>query len=122
MSKNWDKFTNKGFKNFSYKWSSIAYPKLKPGAYLLNCSVPKKYDIMAYGVRKAGYKIKDMINWEYGSGLVKNYNFPLAINELLGGEIIKGEMIIAPDGQPYDKRKKIAKPLMDYCYSGDIIE
>lgn len=122
MGKEWDKFTAKGYQNFCFEWGSQALRILKPGGYCESFSAPRKYHRMACGLEDAGFKIKDMIDWIYGSGFAKNLNISLAINNYLGGEIKRGKMIVAPDGQSYDKRKKIGKPLTDYCYSGDIIE
>lgn len=122
MNKKWDKFTSKEYQEFSLKWGTKALRVLKPGSYCASFSAPKKYHRMACGLEDAGFKIKEMINWEYGSGFPKNLNISLAINKYLGGTIERGDMIIAPDGQSYDKRKKLGSPLTDYCYGGDIIE
>ena len=122
MGKIWDKFTSKEYQDFSFEWGSKAIEVLKPGGYCASFSAPKKYHRMACGLEDAGFKIKEMLNWEYGSGFPKSLDISLAINKYLGGAIKRGGMIIAPDGQSYDKRKKIGNPLTDHCYSGDIIE
>lgn len=122
MGKEWDKFTSKEYQDFSFEWGSQALRVLKPGGLVASFSAPKKYHRMVCGLEDAGFTIKDMINWCFGSGFPKSLNISLAINKLLGGSIEKGEMIVAPDGQTYDKRKKIGNPLTDNCYGGDIIE
>lgn len=122
MGKIWDKFTSKEYQDFCFEWGSKAIKVLKPGGYCASFSAPRKYHRMVCGLEDSGFLIKDMIEWVFGSGFPKSLNISLAINKHLGGSIIKGDMIIAPDGQSYDKRKKIGNPLTDNCYSGDIIE
>lgn len=122
MGKSWDKFTSKEYQDFCFEWGSKALRVLKPGGYCLSFSAPRKYHRMVCGLEDAGFKIKDMINWVFGSGFPKSLDISLAINKLLGGVVKKGDMKIAPDGGRYDKRKKIGNPLTDYCYAGDIIE
>lgn len=122
MGKVWDTFTSKEYQDFCFDWGTQSLRVLKPGSLCVSFSAPKKYHRMVCGLEDAGFLIKDMINWVFGSGFPKNLNISLAINRHLRGSIIKGDMIIAPDGQSYDKRKKIGKPLTDYCYSEDIIE
>lgn len=122
MGADWDKFTSKEYQDFCFKWGTRALEILKPGGYCLPFTAPKKYHRMVCGLEDAGFLIKDKLSYMYGMGFPKNFDISLAINKQLGGEIKRGNMIIAPDGQSYDKRKKIGKPLTDYCYSGDIIE
>jgi len=122
MGAEWDKFTAKGYQDFCFEWGSKAIQILKPGGYSTIFSAPRRYHRMVCGLEDAGFLIKDMINWEYGTGWPKNLDISLAINKDLGGSIKQGNMIIDPDGQSHDKRKKIGKPLTDYCYSGGIIE
>jgi DNA modification methylase len=86
LNRNWDKFSSMGFLRFSYKWSKEALRIQKPGAYLVNCSAPKKYHLMACGVELAGFNIKDCIFWCYGSGWSKNLDISKAIDSLLGHE------------------------------------
>ena len=66
MGADWDKFTSKEYQNFCFEWGSKAIEILKPGAYCLSFSAPKKYHRMACGLEDAGFKIKDMINWVFG--------------------------------------------------------
>lgn len=122
MGADWDKFTPKEYQDFSFEWGSKAIEILKPGALCLSFSAPRTYHRMACGLEDAGFKIKNCIMWLFSQGIPKTLNISLEINKHLGGEIKRGKMLIAPDGQPYDKRKKIGKPLTDYCYGGDIIK
>ena len=72
MGKAWDKFTAKEFQEFSYNWGIEGLRVLKPGGYCLNFSGTRTYHRMVCGLEDAGFVIKDMISWNYGSGFPKS--------------------------------------------------
>lgn len=75
MGKSWDdKGGPKEFQEWNERWASIAYDKLKPGGYMIVFSGTKTYHRMVSGVEDAGFEIKDMIEWMYGTGFPKSYN------------------------------------------------
>lgn len=67
---------------------------LKPGGYLLAFAGTRTQHRMAVNIEDAGFEIRDMIAWVYGSGFPKNHNIGKAVDELQGNErevIGKGE-------------------------------
>lgn len=47
---------------------------LKPGGYLLAFSGARTYHRMAYAIDEAGFEIRDMLEWLYGSGFPKSHD------------------------------------------------
>ncbi len=107
MGKKWDKFTPKSFQEFSEQWGIEALRVLKPGGYCLAFSGTRTYHRMTVGLEDAGFVIKDMIAWMYGSGFPKSLDISKAIDKHLGKEREKGQEIIYPDGGLASKRKVI---------------
>ena len=77
------------------KWDStgIAYDKefwegqlrvLKPGGHLLAFGGTRTYHRMTCAIEDAGFEIRDMIEWIYGSGFPKSLNIEKAINKMDG--------------------------------------
>src|SRR5690554_3770083 len=80
MGKEWDAFVPQP--NF---WKEI-YRVLKPGGYVLSFAGTRTYDWMVMAVRLAGFEIRDMIAWLYGSGFPKSHDISKAIDKRLGAE------------------------------------
>ena len=80
MGKEWDAFVPQP--NF---WKEI-YRVLKPGGYVLSFAGTRTYDWMVMAVRLAGFEIRDMIAWLYGSGFPKSHDISKAIDKSLGAE------------------------------------
>src|SRR5690554_3912084 len=80
MGKEWDAFVPQP--NF---WKEI-YRVLKPGGYVLSFAGTRTYDWMVMGVRLAGFEIRDMIAWVYGSGFPKSMDVSKALDKHLGAE------------------------------------
>lgn len=80
MGKEWDAFVPQP--NF---WKEI-YRVLKPGGYVLSFAGTRTYDWMVMAVRLAGFEIRDMIAWLYGSGFPKSLDISKAIDKHLGAE------------------------------------
>lgn len=51
-----------------------AYRVLKPGGFLLAFFSTRTYDLGAIAIRLAGFEMRDMIEWLYGSGMPKGGN------------------------------------------------
>ena len=47
---------------------------LKPGGHLLSFSGTRTVDLIMGRIREAGFEIRDMISWLYGSGFPKSHN------------------------------------------------
>src|SRR5690554_1418565 len=80
MGKEWDAFVPQPL-----FWKEV-YRVLKPGGYVLSFAGTRTYDWMVMGVRLAGFEIRDMIAWLYGSGFPKSLDISKAIDKHLGAE------------------------------------
>lgn len=60
---------------------------LKPGGYLLSFAGTRTQDLMALGLRIAGFEIRDCVMWVYGSGFPKSLDVSKAIDKLDVGEV-----------------------------------
>jgi site-specific DNA-methyltransferase (adenine-specific) len=59
---------------------------LKPGGYLLAFAGTRTQHRMAVNIEDAGYEIRDLIAWVYGSGFPKSHNVSLAIDKEAGAK------------------------------------
>lgn len=57
---------------------------LKPGGYLLAFAGTKTQHRMAINIEDAGFEIRDMIAWVYGSGFPKSHNVANSIDKMFG--------------------------------------
>jgi len=57
---------------------------LKPGGYLLSFAGTRTQHRMAVNIEDAGFEIRDMIAWVYGSGFPKSHNIGKAVDKLHG--------------------------------------
>ena len=64
MGKSWD---STGIANNVDLWRECLRV-LKPGGYLLAFSGTRTYHRMAVAIEDAGFEVRDMIEWVYGSG------------------------------------------------------
>lgn len=71
-------------------WSEC-FRVLKPGGYLLSFAGTRTQHRMAVRIEDAGFEIRDMIAWVYGSGFPKSLNIGKAVDKLQGIEVEKGE-------------------------------
>lgn len=65
----------------SETWVEV-FRVLKPGGHLLAFGGTRTYHRMACAVEDAGFEIRDMISWLYGSGFPKSYNMGKAVDAL----------------------------------------
>ena len=59
---------------------------LKPGGYLLSFGGTRTYHRMTVAIEDAGFEIRDMIEWVYGTGFPKGLNVGKQIDKLQGNE------------------------------------
>jgi len=59
---------------------------LKPGGYLLSFAGTRTQHRMAVRIEDAGFEIRDMIAWVYGSGFPKSLNIGKVVDKLQGNE------------------------------------
>ena len=77
MGKGWD---DTGIANNVEMWKECLRV-LKTGGYLLSFSATRTYHRMAVAIEDAGFEIRDMIEWIYGSGFPKSHNISKAISK-----------------------------------------
>lgn len=82
MGKSWD---NSGIANSKEMWKECLRV-LKHGGYLLAFGGTRTYHRMACAIEDAGFEIRDMIEWTYGSGFPKSLNIGKAIDKMQGNE------------------------------------
>ena len=82
MGKSWD---NTGIANNKDMWAECLRV-LKPGGHLLAFSGTRTYHRMASAIEDAGFEVRDMIEWVYGSGFPKSLNIGKAVDKLQGNE------------------------------------
>jgi site-specific DNA-methyltransferase (adenine-specific) len=59
---------------------------LKPGGHLLAFAGTRTQDLMTLGLRLAGFEIRDMVAWVYGSGFPKSLDVSKALDKMAGAE------------------------------------
>jgi DNA modification methylase len=59
---------------------------LKPGGYLLSFAGTRTQHRMAVRIEDAGFEIRDMIAWVYGSGFPKSLNIGKAVDKIQGNK------------------------------------
>lgn len=82
MGKSWD---NTGIANNKEMWAECLRV-LKPGGHLLAFSGTRTYHRMTVAIEDAGFEVRDMIEWVYGSGFPKSLNVGKKVDELQGNE------------------------------------
>ena len=122
MGKSWD---STGIANSIELWRQCLRV-LKPGGYLLSFSATRTYHRMASAIEDAGFEIRDMIEWVYGSGFPKSLNIGKAVDKLQGNkrEVFKYEhwgrqnRSYQPSGNPFNFDKNKVK-LVQYKSKGN---
>ena len=82
MGKSWD---NTGIAYNVELWRQCLRV-LKPGGHLLAFGGTRTYHRMACAIEDAGFEIRDMIEWVYGSGFPKSLNIGKAVDKLQGND------------------------------------
>ena len=80
MNKHWDYDVPK-----VEVWQEI-YRVLKPGAHVLCACGTRTQHRMAVNIEDAGFEIRDVITWHYGSGFPKSLDIGKAIDKQAGAE------------------------------------
>jgi len=82
MGKSWD---NTGIAYNVEMWKQCLRV-LKPGGHLLSFGGTRTYHRMACAIEDAGFEVRDMVSWIYGSGFPKSLNIGKAVDKLQGNE------------------------------------
>jgi len=67
------------------QWKEV-YRVLKPGGHLLSFASTRTQHRMTVNIEDAGFDIRDMIAWIYGSGFPKSLNIGKSVDEKLGNK------------------------------------
>lgn len=71
---------------------------LKPGGHLLSFAGTRTQDLVCLGLRLAGFEIRDMLAWVYGSGFPKSLDVSKALDKMAGAEReVVGQKDVGPD-------------------------
>ena len=78
---------------------------LKPGGHLLAFAGTRTQHRMAVRIEDAGFEIRDMIAWVYGSGFPKSLDVSKAIDKAAGAEHLRAFRSKNPADRPYTHTK-----------------
>ena len=59
---------------FHYHWAKEVYRVLKPGAHLIAFGGCRTYHRMACAIEDAGFEVRQMLSWIFGSGFPKSHS------------------------------------------------
>ena len=86
---------------------------LKPGGHLLAFAGTRTQHRMAVRIEDAGFEIRDMIAWVYGSGFPKSHNIAKAIDREAGERGAVGKRFVAAGGElPSPERNYVDPPIV----------
>jgi DNA modification methylase len=71
---------------------------LKPGGHALIACGTRTQHRMAVNIEDAGFEIRDVVIWAYGSGFPKSLNIGKAVDKLQGNERVESGIYEFPDG------------------------
>lgn len=80
LGKSWD-----GFVPPPALWREV-YRVMKPGAHALIFAGSRTQDLMGLSLRVAGFEIRDILQWLYGSGFPKSHDVSKAIDKVKGAK------------------------------------
>jgi DNA modification methylase len=83
---------------------------LKPGGHLLAFAGTRTQHRMAVRIEDAGFEIRDMIAWVYGSGFPKSHNVAIGIDKMNGAPPRGKALVVAGRGEREDLQGADANP------------
>ena len=107
MSKTWDNWVPS-----PTLWSEV-YRVLKHGGHALIFAGSRTQDLMGLSLRLAGFEVRDVLQWIYGSGFPKSHNVALSIDKKLGGAN-RGRAIPRASSARPDGTKLTSNPVEEY--------
>lgn len=107
MGKSWDT----GEVAFATEFWAEVYRVLKPGGYVLAASATRTYHRLAVAIEDAGFEIRDMVSWLYGSGFPKSHDVSKAIDKAKGCERAKVRIPVAAVGNL--KARQDSRPFIE---------
>jgi site-specific DNA-methyltransferase (adenine-specific) len=82
MGQNWDT----GETAFAVEFWQEVMRVLKPGGHVIAASGTRTYHRLAVAIEDAGFEIRDMVSWLYGSGFPKSHDVSKGIDKAAGAE------------------------------------
>jgi site-specific DNA-methyltransferase (adenine-specific) len=96
---------------------------LKPGGHLLAFAGTRTQDLMALGLRLAGFEIRDMVAWVYGSGFPKSLDVSKALEAFAktgrSDSQVTGDGRSRVPGQHFNEFRKGNAPKADFTPTTD---
>jgi site-specific DNA-methyltransferase (adenine-specific) len=111
MGKKWD---SSGIAFQPETWQAV-YRVLKPGALLLAFGGTRTYHRMVCAIEDAGFEIRDMVEWVYGSGFPKSYDIGKGIDKQAGAEREVVGKYQSPENTSGGKGRK-------FCFGGQPLD
>ena len=74
------------YQQFCFAWASECLRVLKPGGFLLSFGGTRTYHRLACAIEDAGFEIRDMIEWVYGSGFPKSTHIGKMLDKKMGNK------------------------------------
>lgn len=87
MSKSWDAWVPP-----PELWREV-FRVLKHGGHALVFASARTQDLMGMSLRLAGFEVRDVIQWIYGSGFPKSHNVSLSVDKLVANAPNRGRAI-----------------------------
>jgi site-specific DNA-methyltransferase (adenine-specific) len=93
----------------------VLFDALKPGAHLLAFAGTRTQHRMAVNIEDAGFEVRDMIAWVYGTGFPKSLNVSKAIDKAAGAEGNAGDITApsTPEAQQWGGWGTALKPALE---------
>lgn len=64
------------FTTWAWEWARECRRVLKPGGHLVAFGAPRMFHRLAVGIEEAGFEMRDLLLWLYGSGVPKGRRLP----------------------------------------------
>jgi DNA modification methylase len=94
MGKAWDT----GETAFAIEFWAECLRVLKPGGHVVAFSGTRTYHRMACAIEDAGFEVRDMLSWLYGSGFPKSHDVSKGIDKAAGAERVKRRLDVSEVG------------------------
>lgn len=99
----------KGFQAWCEQWAAECLRVLKPGGHMVAFGGTRTFHRLTAGIEDAGFEIRDVLSWLYGSGFPKSHDVGKAIDKLAGAEReVVGSKITGNAKQPTSRTGEFA--------------
>lgn len=86
MGRAWDRWTPGDFQHWCEQWAAECLRVLKPGGHMVAFGGTRTFHRLTAGVEDAGFEIRDVLSWLYGSGFPKSMDVSKAIDKMAGAQ------------------------------------